>query len=85
MRTTLDINDATLSELRKRAGARGQSFRETVEETLRLGLAATALTGKKKVKLKTYAVGIKSAYRGTSLNQLYDQLESEDHLKVAEP
>jgi hypothetical protein len=85
MRTTLDINDATLSELRKRASARGQSFRETVEETLRLGLSATALAGKKKVKLKTYPVGIKSAYRGTSLNQLYDQLESEDHLKVAEP
>lgn len=85
MRTTIDISDAILAELRKRAGERGKSLREMVEETLQVGLAGTALPRPGAVRLKTYPVGIKAAYRGTSLNQIYDQLESEDHLKVAQP
>ena len=83
MRTTIDISDATLRELRKKAGETGRSFRDIVEETLQLGLAGS--TGNtRRSRQKTYPVGIKSAYRGTSMNQLYDQLEAESHLKVAE-
>ncbi|TVR52497.1 MAG: hypothetical protein EA425_04840 [Puniceicoccaceae bacterium] len=85
VRTTIDISDALLAELRKRAGERGKSFREVIEETLQIGLAGTALPRSGEVRLKTYPVGIKAAYRGTSLNQLYDQLESEDHLRASEP
>ena len=86
MRTTIDISDATLAELRRRAKANNQSFRETVEATLQSGLAsrAEAPSVSKDIQLKTFKVGIKPAYRGVSMNQLYDQLESEDHLRVAE-
>lgn len=84
MRTTIHINNATLAELRKRASATGKPFRQTVEETLQIGLAHSSLPPAGDIQLKTFPVGIKPAYRGTSLNQLYDQLESDRHLNVAE-
>lgn len=83
MRTTIDINDALLKELRQRAADTGQPFRKVIEETLQIGLAGKAKAAKKP-RLATYPVGIKPAYRGVSLNQLYDQLEAENYLKVAE-
>jgi hypothetical protein len=83
MRTTIDISDAVLAELREKASKNRRPFRQVVEETLQLGLAAEPDTAKP-VILKTYPVGIKAAYRGVSMNQLYDQLESEDNLRVAE-
>jgi hypothetical protein len=30
------------------------------------------------VSIQTHRVGIKPAYRGVSMNQLYDQIEAED-------
>jgi hypothetical protein len=83
MRTTIDINDALLTELRQRASKTGKPFKKVVEETLQLGLAGKS-KAVRKPRLATYPVGIKPAYRGVSLNQLYDQLEAENHLNVAE-
>lgn len=83
MRTTININDALLTELRQQAAKTGQPFRKVVEETLQLGLSGK-VKATRKPSLPTYPVGIKPAYRGVSLNQLYDQLEAESHLKVAE-
>lgn len=83
MRTTIDINDATLATLKERAAASKRPFRQVVEETLQLGLAAKPKSTRP-VRIPTYPVGIKAAYRGMSLNQLYDQVEAEKHLKLAE-
>lgn len=83
MRTTIDISDAILAELREKALTKRRPFRQVVEEVLQLGLAAEPAPTKP-IKLKTYPVGIKAAYRGVSMNQLYDQLESEENLRVAE-
>jgi len=86
MRTTIDISDATLAELRRRARANNQSFRQTVEATLQSGLASqpTAPRSARKLELNTFNVGMKKAYRGVSLNQIYDQLEADEHQRVAE-
>ena len=83
MRTTIDLSDALLDELKSLARTRQQPMKAVIEETLRRGLAAGASAGAKR-PLPTFAVGIKPAYRGTSMNQLYDQLETDGHLKVAE-
>lgn len=83
MRTTLNINDALLEELRRRAAQSHKTFKEVVDETLQRGLSEAA-TPNKKPKLRSYSVGIKPAYRGLSLNQVYDQLEAESQSKVAE-
>jgi hypothetical protein len=80
MRTTINISDGILSELREIARRRRRPFREIVEETLQNGLSATSSpsTQSKPVRLRTHRVGIKPAYQGLSLNQLYDQIEAED-------
>jgi metal-responsive CopG/Arc/MetJ family transcriptional regulator len=84
MRTTLNINDALLEELKERARRDKRPMTKVVEEALQRGLSCTARQASKKHKIRTHAAGIKPAYRGISMNQLYDQLESEDHFKVAE-
>jgi hypothetical protein len=82
MRTTLDINDALLKQIRSRAGETGKPVKRVLEEVLQLGLGqlerSQAATN---YKVKPHALGLKAAYRGQSLNQLYDQLEAEDSAK----
>ena len=78
VRTTINISDAILSELHERARQRRRPFREILKETIQLGLSATPASCEQPVRIETYRVGIKSAYRGLSMNQLYDQIEAED-------
>jgi hypothetical protein len=78
MRTTLNISDAILAELKARAADSGRTFREVLEETLQLGLAAGRETGTKtKFRVRPHPLGLKAGFHGVSLNQLYDQLEAE--------
>lgn len=78
MRTTLDINDALLRELRRRAAATGRPFRGVVEEALAVGLAAGSKPVRQKsFRVRPHALGLKHGFRGISLNQLYDQIEAE--------
>ena len=78
MRTTIDINDATLRLLRERARLVEQPFKEVVEESLRLGLSVmNRRTGAKAFRVEAHDLSLKPGFRGTSLNQLYDQLEAE--------
>jgi hypothetical protein len=78
MRTTINISDAILNELRERARQRRRPFREILEETIQRGLGAPPSTSGERVRIQTHRVGIKPAYQGLSLNQLYDQIEAED-------
>ena len=56
-----------------------------VEQTLRRGLSAgSSADPAYEPNIRTHKVGIKPAYQGMSMNQLYDQLEAETTLKVAE-
>ncbi len=78
MRTTIDINDATLAELRDIARHSGESLRATVERSLELGLSQMSRAPqRKKIRVRPHRLGLKSAYYGISLNQLYDRIESE--------
>jgi len=83
MRTTININDALLDELKERSLRTRRPLTKVLDEVLRRGLAEPTGRGQA-VKIRTYKVGLKPAYRGLSLNQLYDQLEAEDHFKAAE-
>lgn len=77
MRTTINISDGILAEVRELARRRKRPFRQILEEVLQHGLSASKLPGKP-VRLLTHRVGIKPAYRGQSMNQLYDQIEAEE-------
>jgi hypothetical protein len=81
MRTTINISDGILSELRERARQRRRPFREIVEETIQRGLGALPPSSGQPVTIQTHRIGIKPAYQGLSMNQLYDQIESEDARK----
>lgn len=84
MRTTININDAILADLRNRAAHTGASFRETVEHSLELGLATLDKSAKqRRFTVRPHALGMKSGFRGVSLNQLYDQSVFFDLLKPA--
>ena len=78
MRTTININDALLKEIRRRANAAGRSFRKVLEEMISLGLASSKKRKvRSRVRIRPRALGLKAVYHKISLNQLYDQLEAE--------
>lgn len=85
MRTTINISDALLSDLKARAAERKKPFRQILEETLQRGLAASEAPASWELEIQAYPVGIKKAYHGMSMNQIYDQIEAEDIRKVSEP
>ncbi|MFZ4777487.1 MAG: hypothetical protein ACOYM3_19130 [Terrimicrobiaceae bacterium] len=77
MRTTIDISDAVLRELREVSRRDRRAFRVVVQETLQRGLSSMGgESARRKVKIEPRAIGVKPAYRGMSMNQLYDELES---------
>ena len=79
MRTTIDINDALLREIRECASRSGRSFKQMLEETLKLGLLQQNKPQKRRrVRIRPHRLGLKPGFHGTSLNQLYDQFEAED-------
>jgi len=77
VRTTIDISDAILRELREISRRERRAFRVVVQETLQRGLGSAGReSARRKVKIEPRAVGVKPAYRGMSMNQLHDELES---------
>lgn len=77
MRTTVDINDAVLRELREIAARDRRAFRAVLEETLLRGLAETA-SQPRAVRIQPFPLGLRPAVAMQSLNQVYDQLEADD-------
>ena len=80
MRTTINISDALLEELRERSRRLGRPLRQVAEDALRRGLSSEDAPAAK-VRIKPFRLGLKPAYRGMSLNQLYDQREAEDVIR----
>jgi len=77
MRTTVDITDALLAELRGIAARDGRPFRAVLEETLQRGPAARVPGERRPVRIRPLPLGVRPAVLGTSLNQVFDQLELE--------
>jgi hypothetical protein len=77
VRTTLNISDALLEELRDRSRRSGRPMRQVVEQALRRGLSAEKESSSMPVKIEPFRLGLRPAYRGMSMNQIYDQLEAE--------
>lgn len=77
LRTTIDINDALLSELKELSILERRPLRVVLHETLQRGLGSNSgKSPSQKVKIEPLPVGVKAAYRGMSMNQFYDELES---------
>jgi hypothetical protein len=79
MRTTININDALLKEIRRQAGASGRPFRKVFEEIILRGLGSSKKSKtKRRVRIHARPLGLKPVYHNISLNQLYDQFEAEE-------
>lgn len=78
MRTTVDISDAILKEVRGIAARDRRAFRAVLEETLLRGLAAQAGGEQRRVRITPFPLGLRPAVATQSLNQVFDQLEADE-------
>ena len=75
----MNISDALLDEIRARAASTGNTFRQTLEETIKVGLAQQgASRSTKRFRVRAHDLQVKPGFRNQSFNQLYDLLEAED-------
>ena len=82
MRTTVNISDVLLSEIRSRAESTGRTFRQTLEETIKAGLVQQDGSNPPiRFRVRSHDLQLKAGFRHQSLNQLYDQLEAEDNAR----
>jgi hypothetical protein len=56
-RTTLQLDPALLTDLKKRAAQEGRTLTEVIERTLRAGLAAQSTPKRARVSLPSYDLG----------------------------
>lgn len=81
MRTTLTIDDDLAGILQRRSRELGKSFKELVNNALRKGLADDIQPGATRaVVVRPHDFGPAPALDMDRLNQLVDELETEDYL-----
>ena len=82
MRTTLTLDPDLAKKLKDLAHRRGQSFKQTLNEVVRRGLAAPAQrTPGKRYTVEPHRGGFRPGIDRGKLNQLVDQLEVEDFVE----
>jgi hypothetical protein len=84
MRTTVTIDPDVEQLLRDAMHARRQSFKKTLNDAIRSGLAGVTSSDEPPFKVESRAMGLRTGIDPARLNQLYDELEVESFLKVAE-
>lgn len=83
MRTTLTLDDDLAALLRNRAKELGISFKEVVNRVIRTGLGESVRTPDHPTpKTIPYSFGFKPGIDLDKLNQLADELESEELLEL---
>lgn len=80
MRTTLTIDDDVALLLREEAARQGLPFKQVSNRTLRLGLrAGTCPAGRQPYRTRARLLGLRPGIDPDKMNQLYDEMETEDH------
>jgi len=80
VRTTLTLDDDVRSKLEAEMRKSGKSFKETVNETIRLGLISRQRTnGPKPFKVRPKAMGLKPGYSYDKVWELIEQVEGPDY------
>ncbi len=82
MRTTLTLDDDLADALKERARLLDKPFKQVVNDTLRRGLSPSAVPEDRPAfVVKPNHSGLRPGIDPLKLNQLYDQLETEDFLR----
>ncbi len=84
MRTTVTLESDVAAKLKKLAHRRGCSFKATLDQVLRRGLAAQERdVSSKPFVVEPHAGGFRPGVDQTKLGQLVDQLEANDFAREA--
>jgi hypothetical protein len=79
MRTTLTLEDDVADRLREESRRSGRSFKETVNEYLRLGLEARrAPRSARRFKIKARPLGVRRGMDYDNVAELLEQIEGPD-------
>ena len=76
MRTTLTLEPDVALKLKKKMAAKKLSVKDTVNQALRIGLAADAAPARVPFKVEPHACGFKAGIDLNKLGQLADELEA---------
>ena len=77
-RTTLTLEDDVAAKLRERMRAKGTSFKDTVNEVLRLGLLSEDKKPREPFIVKARDLGLKPGYSYDNIEELLDQIDGPD-------
>ena len=81
MRTTLTIDDDIAARIEERRRTGGQSLKQVVNQLLREGLRSSEQPPKAKpYRTKMHKLRLRPGFDATRLNQLVDELETEEHV-----
>ena len=83
MRTTLTLDDDLAGILQRRARELGKSFKEIVNTILRQGLTADLKSTNHTVVVRPHDFGASPGIDMDRLNQLADELETEEYVTKA--
>lgn len=78
MRTTLTLEPDVSLKLKRRMSARKLTLKQAINAALRAGLAADEEPVRTRFKLEPHAFGFKAGVDLDKLNQLADELETEE-------
>ena len=79
MRTTLTLDEDVRAKLEAEMRKTGKSFKETVNETLRVGLAARPKKPVKPFKIYARDLGLRPGYNLDKISELLEQIEGPWH------
>jgi plasmid stability protein len=74
-RTTLTLDDDVAAKLKAEMRKSGKSFKETVNEILRMGLLKAPVQPKKRFKVRAKDMGLKPGYSYDKPWELIEQIE----------
>jgi hypothetical protein len=80
MRTTITLDEDVRAKLQAQMRKTGKSFKETVNETLRLGLLSRQNASKQKpFKVRARDLGLKPGYSYDKVWDLIEEIEGPDY------
>lgn len=81
MRTTVTLDPDAEALLREEMAARRLTFKSALNEAIRRGLPRTSQGKQRPYQVQTFSSGFQTGIDPTKLNQLADQLETEEYLR----
>jgi hypothetical protein len=84
MRTTLTLDPDIAQRLRQELASGKKSFKEVVNERLRLGFGLKKTKQRKPFRVKTHSSAYQPGIDPTKFNQLVDELEVEEFIRKSQ-